>query len=275
MIDEPGIEVLVEPARDWSAEGPLSHRALAFGQKLSATLPANERQAFRIVVAKTPPEHTGFGVGTQMGRSVARAIAAETGHSDWTAIERATRIGRGERSSIGVHGFDQGGLIVEAGKLAGEKIAPLVGRFSFPNEWSILLFTPSGDPIWHGEREREAMAGTQQSDEEVQVLCRLILTGILPALASRNLDAFGDALYEYNARAGEAFQKVQGGRYSSVAVDDWVQRLRKWGIRGVGQSSWGPTVFAMVAADDVQSARQRLGGLPSVVTRVSAGARLV
>ena len=71
---------------------------------------------------------------------------------------------------------------------------------------------------------------------------------MLPALAERNLAAFGEALHEYNARAGEPFRAAQGGPYVAETTE-LIAWLRGQGVRGVGQSSWGPTVFAVVGSE--------------------------
>jgi beta-ribofuranosylaminobenzene 5'-phosphate synthase len=71
---------------------------------------------------------------------------------------------------------------------------------------------------------------------------------LLPALVEHDIDSFGEALYEFNVRVGEAFAPVQGGVYASPHIAEMVAFIRAQNIRGVGQSSWGPAVFA-VAAD--------------------------
>jgi predicted sugar kinase len=68
---------------------------------------------------------------------------------------------------------------------------------------------------------------------------------IVTALQDRDFDLFGEALNEYNRAAGEAFAEDQGGVYSSPEVEMLVGWIRNRGIPGVGQSSWGPTVFAI------------------------------
>jgi beta-RFAP synthase len=264
MVDRPGVAIQVEPANEWSATGPLAARALEFGRRFVATLPGHLQRPFRITVEHAPREHIGLGVGTQLALSVAKAIAVETGHGDWPATELARRVGRGERSAIGVHGFDRGGLIVEGGKLPGETLSPLVGRFDFPSDWSVLLVTPEAGNEWHGVRERLALAQLGPSLRETETLCRIVLMSLLPALASKDIDAFGEALYEFNARVGDQFAPVQGGRYASAATAECVARLRALGIKGVGQSSWGPTVFGVLRQDETAE-------IPAELTVARAG----
>jgi beta-RFAP synthase len=127
----------------------------------------------------------------------------------------------------------------------------LVARLNFPSVWAVVLFTPAVGPAWHGGHEHQAFARLKAagpSPAETEALCRLILTGLLPALASEDLETFGEAVYELNARAGDAFAAAQGGRYAGPAVAALIGRLRAAGIRGVGQSSWGPTVFAITSS---------------------------
>jgi predicted sugar kinase len=73
---------------------------------------------------------------------------------------------------------------------------------------------------------------------------------MLPALAEQDFSAFCEALFEFNARAGEAFAAVQGGTYASAWIAQVVGYLRRQGVQGAGQSSWGPTVFAVVEDED-------------------------
>jgi beta-ribofuranosylaminobenzene 5'-phosphate synthase len=274
MVDRPGLIVRVEPANEWSATGPLADRALGFARQVVDSISPGERRPFRVVVEAAPAEHTGLGVGTQLGLAVAKGVAVELGH-DWPATELATRVGRGERSAIGVHGFAAGGLIVEGGKRPGEAVSPLVGRYAFPEDWAVVLVTPPSPADWHGGRERQAFARLSElgpGPAETDALCRLVLTGILPALVSAELDAFGEAVYEFNARVGGVFARAQGGRYASPVVADVVARLRARGVRGVGQSSWGPTIFVVARRPEAEALAQELA--PAVVTGASGGARV-
>src|SRR5262249_24169117 len=93
----------------------------------------------------------------------------------------------------------------------------------------------------------EQLADAGRALAHTEALCRLLLFGMLPALAERDLAAFGEALYDFNLRVGEAFAPVQGGTYASPAIAELVAGLRQQGVRGAGQSSWGRAVFGMVA----------------------------
>jgi beta-ribofuranosylaminobenzene 5'-phosphate synthase len=276
MVEGPPVRLRVEPAADWSAEGPLADRALVFAHRFAGTVAPESLTPRRIVVEAAPPEHRGFGAGTQLGLAVARALAVAAGRPTLAVAELAHRVGRGLRSALGVHGFAGGGFLVEPGKRSGEGVSPLLVRQPFPEAWRVVIAVPGAEPGLHGAREREAFRELFDRPCPVattDALCRLVLLGMLPALVEEDVDDFGEALHDFNARVGEAFAPIQGGTYAGRRVAEVVDFLRRQGVRGVGQSSWGPAVFAVVGdqerADDLarRLGRQLGPGSPVFVTR--------
>ncbi len=273
MVENPALQLRVEPAADWSAEGPLADRVLVFARRFAGTLPPEALGPHHLVIEAAPPEHCGFGTGTQLGLAVARALAVAAGLPGLGAVELASRVGRGLRSALGVHGFSGGGFLVESGKQSEQGVSPLLVRLPFPDAWRVVIALPPGEPGLHGAREREAfheLLGRPSPADTTAVLCRLVLLGMLPALIEADLDAFGEALHDFNARVGEAFAPVQGGTYAGCGVADVVTFVRRQGVRGVGQSSWGPAVFAVVGDEAqaehlAQQLRLRLGPGPVVL----------
>jgi beta-RFAP synthase len=267
MIQAPGCVVRARPADAWSATGPLAERALAYAQRLAATLSPEIVRPLAVEVVVSGPHHVGLGTGTQLALAVGRAVAIELGAGDWSAVELASRLGRGARSGVGLHGFAQGGFLVEAGKSATTGLAPLVARCDFPTAWPLVIVLPNWATGLHGGPERVAFQqlhdrGTPTAPTDT--LCRLVLLGMLPALTERDLPAFGEALYDFNRRVGEAFAPVQGGPYAHARLEEVVTFIRESGVAGVGQSSWGPTLFAVThdggQADDlVRRVRERFG----------------
>jgi beta-RFAP synthase len=249
MVECPALRLQVEPSPAWSAEGPLAERALAFARRFAQAVPAGSLAPHRLIVESAPPEHCGLGSGTQLGLAVARALAAAAGLADLGPAELARRVGRGLRSALGVHGFDRAGFLVEGGKRSPDELAPLVARLPFPEAWRVVLAVAPGEQRVHGDREWLAfhdLLGRPNRAGAADALCRLVLLGMLPALVEHDAEAFGEALHDFNARAGEMFAAVQGGTYSSPGVAELVAFVRRQGVRGVGQSSWGPVVFAVV-----------------------------
>jgi beta-ribofuranosylaminobenzene 5'-phosphate synthase len=259
MIERPSLHLEVKPASSWSAEGPQAARVLALAQRFVESTRQEENRSYlsprflRLTCAL--PEHVGLGSGTQLALSVARVLA-ESWELSCDLPTLARRMGRGQRSALGVHGFEQGGLLVEAGKRFADQLAPLVTRLPFPESWRLVLILPSSAKAnsgLHGRAETEAFARLSLVPDvpgRTDALCRLVLLGLLPALVERDSEAFGAALHEFNARVGEAFAPVQGGSYATKRVAEIVSFVRREGVPGVGQSSWGPTVFAVVADED-------------------------
>jgi beta-RFAP synthase len=273
MIEEPALVLLAEPAETWSASGPVAKRVLEFVKQCSR----RETKPMRFTVQQAPPEHAGFGAGTQLALAVAKALAIHSELAESNAESLAARAGRGLRSAIGVHGFDRGGLIVEAGKLGDEAVAPLLIHEKIPDAWRIVLIKTGAEPALHGDAERAAFEKLPTKPELTDVLCRLVLLGMLPALRAGDCRAFGEALYDFNARVGEAFAPVQGGRYCNAAVAEIIRFIRSTNVAGVGQSSWGPAVFAIVedearAANMNAAIQRRFGkGITTWTTKSSHG----
>jgi predicted sugar kinase len=78
----------------------------------------------------------------------------------------------------------------------------------------------------------------------------------LPAIAERDLPAFGEAIQTLQAVTGDYFAPAQGGgRYTSQLVTLVLNQLQANGMHCFGQSSWGPTGFA-VFADQLEAETQ-------------------
>jgi beta-ribofuranosylaminobenzene 5'-phosphate synthase len=276
MLSEPGIALRVAPAAAWSATGPSAERALGFARRVVADLSTelddraskqpgrleigrhDEGPVFAITVEHCPPEHVGLGTGTQLGLAVARGVCLALGQPAHDAALLARKAGRGLRSSLGIHGFQHGGFLIEGGKSASGAVAPLLARQPFPDDWRVLLIVPHGLQGAYGAQEIDAFAQAAPDLTRTEALARLALLGILPALIERDLPAFGAALYDFNRRAGEWFAAVQGGVYAHPRVAELATTLRQLGIRGVGQSSWGPALFAVAEPDTLKGAKSRL-----------------
>ena len=172
-------------------------------------------------------------------------MSGSTGFARWICHSASAEASAPPSASMA----SSGGLLVDGGKSDETAIAPLVAHARFPEEWRVLVILPEDGVGTHGQREREAfakLAHSQQTISQTEALCRLVLLGILPALAERNLPAFGEALYDFNRRVGELFTPSQGGVYANEWTASLVGKLRDMGIKGVGQSSWGPVVYGIL-----------------------------
>lgn len=262
MIRRPEVVLRVRHAESWSAEGPLADRALDFGKRFTdraveAGMLAQARPA-RIEVARVPRPHTGLGSGTQVAMAVASALTALHGIDNASPETLAVLVGRGKRSAIGVHGFARGGFLVDGGKrrdaLQSPALSPLLLRLDFPEPWRFVLIRPRRLEGLAGERETAAFGEMPDVPDAVtDAMCRLVLLGLVPAILEKDLPALGEALYELQRLAGGCFASAQGGIYADPSLEDIVDFARAWNggeIRGVGQSSWGPTLYALAPDED-------------------------
>jgi len=253
MLRRPDVVIRVarDPAlNDFEGSGRMADRAVAFARQFVEGA-ASERIAahvppVRIEVRRVPRPHTGLGSGTQLGMAVARAMAGMIERDDLGPDVLCRLVGRGQRSAVGVHGSMVGGLIVDGGKYDSSRLSPLVGRLPFPKKWRILLVRPRALNGLAGSAERRAFSELPPIDGQLTSrMCRLVLLGLLPAIVEQDVDQFGEALFELQQLAGECFKSAQGGVYADPFLARVVDHIRGCGVRGVGQSSWGPTLYAV------------------------------
>jgi beta-ribofuranosylaminobenzene 5'-phosphate synthase len=247
MVAEPGIRLNVRPAPQLEAVGPLAERALDFVRRTTAALQLPGLPQCRIQIESAPREHIGLGTGTQLGMAIATAIHILAGQPLGLPGELATTVGRGQRSAIGAHGFAVGGLLVEAGKRRSEDISPLVARLELPDAWRVLLVLPRATTGLHGEAERQAFARLPPVPRETTAaLCSEALMHLLPAAVDADFEAFSASLYRFGQIAGSCFASQQEGNFFDRRTAQLARRLHELGVTGIGQSSWGPLLFAIL-----------------------------
>ena len=209
------------------------------------------RGGARLVVHRALPAHAGLGSGTQLALAVARALAEiHAIPADAPSLARA--VGRGARSAIGTWTFAGGGLVVDGGRRHGsDAVAPLVARLPFPPEWRCIVAIPDAAPMISGEAEEAAFGQlAPPSDHDVEHVAHVVLLGLLPALAEGDLTSFGAALSTIQSMNGRWFESIQGGTFVPGPTAELVRRMTEWGATGVGQSSWGPSVYGIVEGDE-------------------------
>lgn len=195
------------------------------------------------------PEHAGLGSGTQLAIAVGVA-ATKLYELDFTPRELASILDRGNRSGIGVGAFEQGGFLVDGGRGSADTLPPLISRLDFPAQWRVLLIMHQEMQGLHGGAEKNAFRDLPPfSNETAAHLSRLVVMNALPALAETRLQEFGIAISEIQNIVGDYFAPAQGGRYTSPQVTQALQWLSQQGVPGFGQSSWGPTGFAIFESE--------------------------
>jgi beta-RFAP synthase len=249
MIDPPAVEVDIAPSERFEVHGPLAERAARFVDAALRHWHVVGRPNC-VLTVRSPEGHTGLGVGTQLGLSVAAGMRRFLELSELPAEQLAISVGRGARSAVGTHGFQRGGLIVDAGKSQKDELGQLADRVAVPDEWRFVLVHSASPQGLAGEREADAFARLPPVPAQVtEELSRITRDEMLPAISRRDCASFGDAVYRFGKLAGECFAAAQGGPFASPETARLIETIRKRGVQGVGQSSWGPTVFAIVESE--------------------------
>ena len=247
MIQEPSVRVEFRQSHRFRVTGT-SAECVEQGTRdwLTATGTA-KLPACQIRIVATPKRHVGLGSGTQLALAVATGLNAWHQRPRPTAEELARMTGRGRRSAIGTYGFLSGGLIVEAGKLPDDELAPLQDRFEFPADWRFVLVRLGSSPGLHGKPEHKAFADLPSVGTDTRrALVDEVEHEMIPAVLRDDCEAFGESVYRFGYRAGICFAPVQGGPYHGDHVAGMVEEIRSLGVPGVGQSSWGPTLFCVL-----------------------------
>ena len=230
-----------------AAEGPDAARAARYARSLAERF--NLREGVRIDVEEAIPPHAGLGSGTQLALAVGAGMV-ELFDLDARTVEIAAALDRGTRSGLGIGLFDHGGFVVDGGSAGDDVPPPVIARQSFPPEWRLLLVFDRSRQGPYGESEIEKFAALLEFPEaDAAELCRLVLMCALPGVVQADLDAFGDAVGRIQARVGDHFAGVQGGRFASPGVSRVLEWLDSRGLKAVGQSSWGPTGFGVCPSE--------------------------
>lgn len=266
MIDRPGVSIEAIPADRWSAEGPLASRAIAVAQKVTETLFREGKlcKPLQFQIDHAPAEHIGLGTGTQLSLAITRLILSCVGERCPAASRLAALSGRGLRSGVGLHGFLHGGLILDGGRSPQTVTPPLIARLNFPADWEILVVTPPTGIGLAGSDEHAAFARLPgMKPHLVDRLCGLVLLELLPSVAERKLNEFGAALVEMQRIVGQTFAPAQGGPFANSQVESIADEMTRLGLQGVGQSSWGPTLYGFLERDS-----QRQSTIISKIIRI-------
>lgn len=254
-LDQPVTELSAWRAGGFTAEGPGATRAIKVATQLAAALNLQAgTHGVHMRLIQVIPEHAGLGSGTQMSLAVGLAIN-KLYNLGLFIKDVAMLTARGARSGIGLGTFAAGGVVIDGGRGAQTVIPPVIARADFPEAWRIILIFDHAASGVHGVQEVEAFRALPEFPADAAaILCRHVLMQALPALAEHDLPTFGLAIRELQERTGDHFAPAQGGRYASPRVAAVLQWLSDQGVACFGQSSWGPTGFAVLAdeatADD-------------------------
>ncbi|MEJ2108485.1 MAG: kinase [Acidobacteriota bacterium] len=211
------------------------------------------------------PAHVGLGSGTQLALAVGTALA-RLFRRRIGIQEIALAVGRGVHSGIGISIFRHGGFVLDGGrriiaedvekegigaferKLEKDRIPPVLFQRSIPKSWYFVLAIPRTEPGLSGEKEDDAFVKLPRAPSGlVEKISRTLLIQMLPALVEKDIVGFGRALTRIQFMVGDCFASIQGGRFANPVSGKMVDFMLSRGAAGIGQSSWGPTVYGLVA----------------------------
>jgi beta-RFAP synthase len=248
MVGSLGVRLRIKPAHGFGVSGSLHGRVEKVVTTITRQWQLPSLPEVHIEVMAAPKEHVGLGVGTQLALAVAAGLGESLGFAWRDPWRLAQLTQRGRRSAVGTYGFLQGGLIVDGGHRPDEALGELLYRGEIPTAWRFVLFIPTSQIGCAGPAEDRAFAELPPVPYEVtRQLETLAAAELVPALTAGDFARFSDAVYQYGSLAGKCFAAVQGGTFCSPQTAALISWLRGQGTAGVGQSSWGPMVFALAA----------------------------
>jgi len=256
-LDWPQIELFAEKQNSLYIKSPGEEKRL---EKIARQyLEHYNLPGAALELRQTFPSHSGFGSGTQLALALGTAITKLYGLSV-SPVELAMVTEReNSRSGLGIGAFFEGGFMVDGGKalsggIISGKAPPILVRLPFPEEWAVILAIPKSGQKVFGEVEVKAFRSLPPMEEQVSGrICRLLLMKLLPGLTEKNLDAFGQGIEEIQKHIGDYFAPVQGGRFACAQSERVAGCLSSVGLVGVGQSSWGPTVYGFCRREHRES----------------------
>lgn len=235
------------------------------------------RQPMSLRLRRTLPAHAGFGSGTQLALAIGRGFL-RLNRIEASTQEIAKWVGRGRRSGVGVAGFDCGGLILDGGPGPSGTFPMLLARVSLPETWRIIIVQDASQSGLSGADEVRAISSLKPLPQAHSAdICHRVLMQIFPGAVEAEFDAFASGVNRIQDILGEHFAPAQeGSSWTSERVGRFLQAARTCvgsDRVAIGQSSWGPTGFAIVpsvaAANALISQVRQLGTLhPSITLEI-------
>lgn len=250
MVSAPGYAMTARAAVEdtFSGEAGCCARAAEFVRRVRESVATTS--PVHLSIHETIPEHAGLGSGTQLALAVALALSRLSGECSVPVETLARRAGRGLRSAIGLHGFAQGGFLVDGGRAGSGQLGTLVSRIETPVNWRVILVAPPQSRGLSGEQEQRAFASQPPMSQSLTAeLCRIALMDWMPGIIEADFDRVSNAMYDFGLNVGKFFEPAQGGVFAHPLMQDLVTELRRRGVAGVAQTSWGPTICVLCESE--------------------------
>lgn len=259
-INKPKVRIVGENSDKIIITGNDSERAESFVKQLFKLYAISG--GLSLTLEEVIPRHIGLGSTTQLSLSIALLVKTLCGLSA-SIDDIALRLGRGRVSGIGIAVFKYGGFIVDSGRLLLDKdnIPRPIFRLEFPENWRFLIvipgvrrgFTEEEESFFFDQFEKTVASRGKgiilMSEKTSNKLCRIALVKLIPAIVDKDIVAFGEALTEIQEKVGKFFSQIQGGIFRGEVLEKFAKLLLRHGAFGVGQSSWGPTIYGIYESE--------------------------
>ncbi len=284
MLDQPRGVIEILASDQFKCDPKYRERIEPIMDRMVQHFGWTERPKCEIQVAVPLRSHVGLGSGTQLSLGIVQGLCQYC-DEPFDAPAMATSLARrGKRSAVGIHGYSQGGMIIENGHDTGERdipLNPIVHRIELPSHWRVGFAIPPRhqDKISGDHEQHQFDQLIKPSPSQTTALERLLIDRLATAGGRGDFEQFAQTLSTYNRRSGELFASVQGGPYNGPIITEFVEYLQSRGAVGVGQSSWGPGVFCwfpshQVATEFAERNRERIPGF--LITKpLQQGAKVV
>jgi beta-RFAP synthase len=224
------------------------------------TLEGFNLDGVKVSVISTPPRHSGFGSTTQLSLSIGKAITSlydlNVKCQEIIKIAGKTTVG-------GLYIFQHGGFVLAGGlkvKPSDDRffekeepmIPPLILRLKFPKDWRFVVIVPKTSYSLHGDSEDRAFKELRETRPPLKLIHKayfILASKLIPSILDEDSRGFGDALTQIQFLAGSIYKPIQGSAFNPLS--QWiVPIIKRSGALGLGQSSWGPTVYGFTDDED-------------------------
>jgi beta-ribofuranosylaminobenzene 5'-phosphate synthase len=240
-LEEPQLVVSVEPSNELRVDAPTEEAK----RLMTTTLRHLKADKINLRLSGYVAHHVGLGSYTRIVLATASAVSTYL-RSEVDLIDIASSLGRGKISGVGIYSFVYGNLIADAGMIEGSnRIPPLLGVYRIPRNWHVVVTVPEGIRGLSDYEEMPIMREIEAHPHQ-DVLYKEFMR-LIASVTLGDFINFSKALGKIQELTGEYFKKYQGGVFCCETVEEIVNIMKSEGLRGVGQSSWGPAVYGFVS----------------------------
>jgi len=187
------------------------------------------------------------GLGSKTRITLATYLALKTYLNLSFDMSDITKLLGRKISGVGVYSFLYGNLVVDSGLDINDKdltLPKLVGVYEVPSNWYLIIALPEGVKGLSEFEEGPILSNVGEFPK--QELLYKEYVKLITALTLKDFNTFTQSLTNIQQLTGEYFSKFQGSIFTHEVSEEVVNIMKSEGVRGIGQSSWGPTTYGFI-----------------------------